>query len=153
MRMPVSRPTPFSHDALHKRALGDFQFELWQDSEAPAAPVSEETVERSSPKRRKSDADGLYTLVHRPKDSKAMPTCSEDDSENDSSSDELGFMLVHRPKAPSTPPAATEWSPSFPSSPDLVHVTPTEIKTETHSASSANVSRCETNLEEDWSFI
>jgi hypothetical protein len=97
MRMPVSTPTPYSHDALHKRALGDFQFELWQDSEDPSA-AWEETVEGSPSKRRRSNADGRYTLVHRPKDAATMPTFSESGSGSDSSSDEDGFTLVHRPR-------------------------------------------------------
>jgi hypothetical protein len=107
MKMPVSTPTPYSHDALHKRALGDFQFELSQDSEDPSV-AWEETVESSPPKRRRSNADGLCTLVHRPKDAAAMPTFSESGSGSDSSSDEDGFTLVHRPKGITGQPTKTD---------------------------------------------
>jgi len=154
VRMPVCRPTPYSHDALHRRALGDFQFELWQDSEPPLE-VAEEMVASSTPKRRKSNVDGLYTLVHRPRDPKGMPTVSERDSENESSSDESGFMLVHRPKPPVSPSAATDSSSSYPSSPELVCTTPTEVKAHPQSETTGHAGADDsgTDLEDDWLTI
>lgn len=151
VRMPVSRPTPHSHDTLHKRALGDFQFELWQESEAPSAALAD-MFESSPSKRRKSDIDPHYTLVHRPKGSKGMPTYSERDSENESSSDEPGFMLVQRPKV-AAGTAATEPSPSYPPSPELVCALPPKVKTEPQIQILGQVSENVVDLENEWLMI
>ncbi|KAF9740148.1 hypothetical protein PMIN06_003769 [Paraphaeosphaeria minitans] len=96
VRLPVCRPTPHSQDTLLKRAVGDFQYEIFQDSEGPALEGNE--AECSSPiKKRKSSHRG-FTLVHRPKTLDGEATCLGSESESESSSDEFGFSLVHRPK-------------------------------------------------------
>jgi len=99
MHLPVCRPTPYSQEDLSKRALGDFQFELWQGLGDPA--YNGEAVEdnpRPAKARKVSGLDGCFTLVHRPKDPNGVPKVCESESEAESSSDESGFTLVHRPK-------------------------------------------------------
>lgn len=139
VRLPVCSPTPYSRDSLNKRALGDFHFEFWQDSECPAsAPDSD--VEASPPKRRKSSILDDFTLVHRPKTPKAMPTFSETESESESSSEDQDFTLVHRPKLEHASPPAPEPSTSAGSNTEPVAHTSTDIKSEPSD-------------EEDWDII
>jgi hypothetical protein len=152
MKMPVSTPTPCPHDALHKRALGDFQFELWQDPEDSSATWME-TVESSLPKRRRSNVDGRYTLVHRPKDPTAMPTFSESGSGDDTSSDEDDFKLVHRPRGilgqstAADPPSPTS---SHPASPGSVLVKPEQSS---ESPRLQSVSDPNSDSEDEWSVV
>jgi hypothetical protein len=84
-----------------------------------------------------------------------MPDFSERDSENESSSDEAGFIVVHRPKAPVNPPTATGSPISYISSPEPVCVTPTEPKAESQAQTPYCVfdSGSETDSDETWSII
>ncbi|KAF2687243.1 hypothetical protein K458DRAFT_333504 [Lentithecium fluviatile CBS 122367] len=148
VRLPVSSPTPHSHDSLQKRALGDFQFDLWQDSEESLA--ADDSVENSPSKRRTPDVDGLFTLVHRPKDSMGMPTFSESESENESSCDELGFMLVHRPRHEESIATVADCEPGYFSSPEMICAVPAIVKAEPQNGVSADASDY---AEEDWSLI
>ncbi|KAF2191051.1 hypothetical protein K469DRAFT_622365 [Zopfia rhizophila CBS 207.26] len=89
--LPVCRPNPHSEADLGERALGDFLFELWCDSDG-AQLDSCNNAELGSKKRRKMHAEAGFTLVYRPKDPNALDTLGT----GESSSDE-GFTVVHRP--------------------------------------------------------
>jgi hypothetical protein len=149
VRLPVSSPTPHSHDSLHKRALGDFQFELWQGLEGPS-PTAE--TEESSPRKKiKSGVDGRFTIVHRPKDSLEIPTISDSETEVESSCDESHLMLVHRPKANANTTTETNPLSSCPSSPEPVYITSdnVEVKPQSEMCSGA----FDSSVEDDWSLL
>lgn len=96
VQLPVCRPTPHSQSALLKRAIGDFQYEIFQDSEGFGLEVNE--TECNSPTKKRKPLHEGFTLVHRPQTLGREATCSGSESESESSSDEYGFSLVHRPK-------------------------------------------------------
>jgi hypothetical protein len=110
LKLPVRRPTPYSKSALLKRAIGDFQYEIWQEDEGPVLEGDE--FDNSSPTKKRKSSHGGFTLVHRPKTLKGEATCSESESESGSSSDEDGFSLVHRPKLVDQPGRALSPSPT-----------------------------------------
>ncbi|KAK7191364.1 hypothetical protein PSPO01_02673 [Paraphaeosphaeria sporulosa] len=106
VQLPVCRPTPHSQATLLKRAIGDFQYEIFQDDEGPALEGND--TEGSSHTKKQEPSHGGFTLVHRPRTLGGGATCSASDSDSESSSDEFGFSLVHRPKPESqTEPVLT----------------------------------------------
>lgn len=152
MRMPICCPTVNPHENLNKRALGDFQYELWQGSED--INLTFDAAEGSPPKRRKSERDDHFTLVHRPKDPQGVPTFSSSDdefsSDGESVSDEFGFTVVLRQKTDVDSTVKHESGASCPSSPELVVASPPIIKTE------PGTERRDSSFdwdEEDWSLL
>ncbi|KAL1610258.1 hypothetical protein SLS60_001923 [Paraconiothyrium brasiliense] len=96
VQLPVCRPTPHSQSALLKRAIGDFQYEIWHEGDEPLLEAND--VANSNPTKKRKPSHGGFMLVHRPKTTGGRATFSESESESDSSGDEYGFSLVHRPK-------------------------------------------------------
>lgn len=93
MQLPVCRPTPHSQALLFNRALGDIQYEMWQEDGEPALATDNLEAGRNSTKKRKTSY-GSFTLVHRPKDRIGNPTYYSSESEADSSSDD--YTVVYR---------------------------------------------------------
>ncbi|KAF2444834.1 hypothetical protein P171DRAFT_484925 [Karstenula rhodostoma CBS 690.94] len=110
VQLPVCRPTPHSQSALLKRAIGDFQYEIFQDGDGPA--LEGNVTEGSSPGKKRKPSHGGFTLVHRPKALGRGATCSESEGESESSSDEFGFSLVHSPKIEEKSEPALTLSPT-----------------------------------------
>ncbi|KAJ4349915.1 uncharacterized protein N0V89_008535 [Didymosphaeria variabile] len=111
VQLPVCRPTPHSQSALLKRAIGDFQYEIWQEGEEPTLEANE--IENSSPTKKRKPSHGGFMLVHRPKTTGGGATLSESESESESSADEYGFSLVHRPKLEGKSNPASTASPTL----------------------------------------
>ena len=111
VQLPVCRPTPHSQSLLLKRAIGDFQYEIFQESEEPVLNANDIASSGSPPKKRKPSYGG-FTLVHRPKNLGGVATLSGSESESDSSSDEHGFALVERPKLEVKPERASSVPPT-----------------------------------------
>lgn len=113
VQLPVCRPTPHSQAALLKRAIDDFQYEIWQEGEE-AVSESNDIGVSCSPSKKHKLSHGGFTLVHRPKKPGGVATFSGSDIDSESSSDELGFTLVERPKLP----VKSEPTMNVPTTPD-----------------------------------
>lgn len=174
MQLPVCRPTPYSQAALLKRTLGDFQYEIWQETEDPM----EIHCAESNPglrKKRKSSREA-FTFVHRPKEVVAysssesdlesssddctlvfrpkevgkVANCPESGGEVESLIDESGYKLVNRPKPerelePTSTPSQT--STDICKSPVVHHYSPISAKSESIDESNG------LDSDEDWALL
>jgi hypothetical protein len=113
LNLPVCRPSSYSKSAWLKRAIEDFQYEIWKESEAPV--LEGDDVESSRPTKKQKSSHGGFTLVHRPKTLEGEATCSDSETETETefASDEDGFSLVHRPKPMEQPGPALNPSPTL----------------------------------------